>query len=229
MLKILNRKSIKGFNRIEWKLDKNPSPYAGQINKGNQNYEQEEHSRFLRGSGIIALPGEYRVKMIYNQAISEAAVNVIYDPRSPAPDIRVMKGNYHRADEIGSRIKDLNSRYQKFFDCNGVIAKVDELSGKYMVFGDSVRSFQDSLRKKYENIDRKLTSRPDGLFSKINETRVLTTATGRLSENEEKSVSEALTALDEASKLINDFLDNDWVIYRQNLSGKSVPVNAVLK
>jgi photosystem II stability/assembly factor-like uncharacterized protein len=220
---------IKGFNRIEWRLDKNPAPYAGQINKGNQNYEQEERMRFLRGSGIIVIPGEYRVKMSYNHSVSEGRVNVMYDPRLPVPDIKVMRENYRRADELVSRIKELNSQYQKFFDCNSLMTKIDDLSRKYMVFGDSVRSIQDTLKAKYESIDKKLTTRPDGLFSKINAIRALTSATSKLSENEEKSINEAISALMEATKLINDFLDNDWVMYRNALNRKTVPVNAVIK
>jgi hypothetical protein len=92
-----------------------------------------------------------------------------------------------------------------------------------------VRSFHDPLKSKYDSVGIKLTSRPDGLFSKINASRVLTGATGKLSENDEKTVKDAIDALDEASRIINDFLDTDWVNYKRNLSGRSVPVNAIIK
>jgi photosystem II stability/assembly factor-like uncharacterized protein len=219
----------KGFNRIEWRFDKNPSPYAGQINKGNQNYEQEDRNRFLRGSGIIVIPGTYTAKFISKEVSSASAVNVLYDPRLPAPDKKVMSENYLRADSIALKIKDLNSLYQKFYDCSTLLTKVDEMSRKYMVFGDSVRSFHDPLKSRYDSIERKLTSRPDGFFSKINASRVLTGATGKLSDTDEKTVAQAIDALDEASGIISDFLDRDWVNYKRSLSGRSVPVNAVLK
>jgi len=219
----------KGFNRIEWRMDKNPAPIAGQINKGNQNFEKDEKARFLRGSGTIVIPGTYYVKALYGEASSTSKVKVIYDPRLPAPDTKVMRENYLRADSIGANIKELNSQYQKFFDCQSLFTKVDEMMRRSMVFGDSIRSFHDPLKSKYDSIDRKLSARPDGLFNKINGSRVLTTATGKLTESEEKSVRVAIDAINEAADLLKSFLEKDWVNYNRSLSGRKVPVNAVLK
>lgn len=229
VMKNIEAEVKKGFNRISWKLDKNPAPYAGQINKGNQNYEKESRARFLRNSGIIVIPGGYNITVNYNQSGSTAGLKVAYDPRLPAPDINIMRQNYKRADSIGSRINELNSLYQRFFDCNSDIAKVEEASHKNIAFADAVREFQSAMKEKFDSIDTKLTSRPDGFFSKINESRVLTTATGKLTDNEEKKVNDAISALDNASKLMDDFLNKDWVNYRKNLAGKTISMEDILK
>jgi len=140
-----------------------------------------------------------------------------------------MKQNYKRADEISLKIKDLNALYQKFFECTTLITKVDDLAKKNQPLAESVKDFHPQLKGKYDGLERKLTSRPDGLFNKINGSRVLTTATDVLTETEEKSVSAALTSLDEASKLLNEFLNTDWPAYQTSLSNKQVSVEAVIK
>ncbi|HVN59469.1 MAG TPA: hypothetical protein VMT63_14310 [Bacteroidales bacterium] len=219
----------RGFNRVEWRLDKNPSPYAGQINKGNQNSEEQERARFLRGTGAIVMPGHYKAHIEYNNASSDGSISVIYDPRNPSPDISAMKENYKRAGIFQGKVKDMNDLYQKFYDAGVVIGKVDDLSSKYMVLGDSVRSFQYPIKARYDSIDRKLTERPGGLFSRINESRILNTATGKLTGNDVKTLEDAEAALDEATRLLGSFLETDWPAYRRKLDGMLVPVNAVLK
>jgi photosystem II stability/assembly factor-like uncharacterized protein len=218
----------KGFNRIPWRFDRNPSTTAGQINRGNQGNEQGQ-GRFFRGSGINVIPGDYTVKMEYNGGKSSAKITLLNDPRLPSPNVSAMKKNYKRADEIALKIKDLNALYQKFYECNTLISKVDDLTQKNKAFAESVKDFHPQLKEKYNSTERKLSSRPDGLFNKINGSRVLTTATELLTEAEEKSVSAAITGIDEAAKLINDFLQTDWVGYQNNIAGKQISIEAIIK
>jgi hypothetical protein len=85
------------------------------------------------------------------------------------------------------------------------------------------------LKEKYDGLERKVSSRPDGLFAKINGYRILATATEALKENEEKNVADALSALDEAVKIVNDFMNKEWPAYQKNMAEKTVSVEAVIK
>jgi hypothetical protein len=218
----------KGFNRISWRFDKNPTPTAGQINRNNQS-EQEGRGRQFRGSGASVIPGEYIARLSYNGESATTKLIVKNDPRLPSPDIDAIKQNLKRADEIAKGIKDLNASYQKFYDCSSTITKIDELVKKNQVFAESVKDFHGQFKTKYESLDRKLTGRPDGLFSKINSSRVLSTATKQLTADEEKTVSVSITSLDEAIKLIKDFITIDWVNYQKNLSDKQISLEAIIK
>ena len=208
----------------------NPSPLAGQINRGStQNDEQNERARFFRNMGNNAIPGEYILKVTYNGGTSASKLSITGDPRMPAPNIAVMKQNYKRADEIGSRVKLLNDEYQKFYNISSLITKVEELSKKNSALAGAIKDFHPKLKEKYEGIEQKLSSRPDGLFSKINGYRVLATATDTLKDFEEKNVANSLAALAEAEVLIKEFMGKDWPEYEKSLSDKQVSVEAVVK
>jgi photosystem II stability/assembly factor-like uncharacterized protein len=218
----------KGFNRIPWRFEKNPTISAGQIIRGNQN-EQESRGRQFRGQGANVIPGEYTVKFSYNGENSTSKVIVNNDPRLPSPDIDAIKQNLKRADVISKSIKDLNSSYQKFYECNTIITKVDDFTRKNKEFAESVKDFHGQFKTRYEGLDRKLTSRPDGLFAKINNFRVLSSATKQLTSEEEKTIAEAIKAIDEAQKVINEFMNSEWIGYQKNISDKKISLDAILK
>jgi photosystem II stability/assembly factor-like uncharacterized protein len=220
----------KGFNRIPWRFDRNQVTMAGQINRGNQGDQpQGRGGRFFGGSGINVIPGEYSVKMDYNGATAYSKIKIMSDPRLPLPNVTAMKANYKRADEIAGKVKELNSLYQKFFECSSLITKVEDLSNKNKAFAESVKDFHPQLKQKYDGIERKLSARPDGLFNKINGSRILTSATDVLTDAEEKGVTAAKNALEEASKLIDDFLKTDWPAYQNSISGKQISIEAIIK
>ena len=218
----------KGFNRLSWRFEKNPMLSAGQINRNNQN-NQDNRNRQFRGSGASVIPGEYSVKLNYNGGSSTTKLIVKNDPRLPAPDIDAIKQNLKRADGISKGIKGLNDSYQKFYECNTTITKVDDLARKNSTFAESVKEFHNQFKTKYDGLERKLSGRPDGLFVKINNFRVLTTATKHLTEDEEKTVAESIASLDEALKILNEFLSVDWNGYQNNLKNIQVPLEAVIK
>ncbi len=218
----------KGFNRISWRFDKNPMPSAGQINRNNQN-DQENRNRMFRGSGANVIPGEYSIKLSYNGENSTTKLLVKNDPRLPAPDVDAIKQNLKRTDDISKGIKELNASYQKFYECNKIITKVDDLVRQNKAFADSVKDFHNQFKTKYESLDRKLSGRPDGLFVKINSYRILTTATKQLTSDEEKTVTESITSLDEAIKILNEFMSVDWVVYQKNLSTRQISLEAIIK
>jgi hypothetical protein len=219
----------RGFNRLSWRFDRNQMPMAGQITRPSPTTDQER-SRFFRGmGGASVIPGDYIVKVSYDGAESVSAIKVSGDPRLPSPNTDAMKANYSQADRLSERVKELNAQYQKFFDFGTTVTKVEEFARKSKQFEESIKDFHPALKEKYDALERKLSSRPDGLFSKINGARVLTTATDVLSETEKTSVNEATASLDEAVRLIGDFLDKEIPAYRENLAKKQVPVEAVIK
>jgi hypothetical protein len=218
----------KGFNRFSWNFDKNPSISAGQINRNTENFQSGRNRQF-RGMGASVIPGEYSLKISYNGETSSSKIIVRNDPRLPAPETEAIKKNLKRADEIAKGIKQLNDSYQKFYECNSLITKVDELARKNLTFAESVKDFHSSLKAKYESIENKLTSRPDGLFAKINSFRILASATKQLTADEDKTVIESVKSLAEASKLIEGFLTTDWPGYQKSISNKQVSLDAVIK
>ena len=218
----------KGFNRISWRFDRNQMPSAGQINRNNQN-EQDNRNRFMRSSGVNVIPGEYTIKMTYNNGSSSTKLAVKNDPRLPSPNVDAMKQNLKRADGISIKIREINDSYQKFLDCRSTLTKVDDLARKNTIFAESVKDFHSQLKNKYDSIEKKLSSRPDGLFIKINGFRVLVSATQALTPAEEKTVVESELSLNEALKLLNDFMSVDWITYQKNLADKQIPLDAVIK
>jgi hypothetical protein len=106
---------------------------------------------------------------------------------------------------------------------------VDDLTKKNKAFAEAVKDIHNPLKEKYNAADRKLTTRPDGLFAKINASRVLTSATGALTESEEKTVKEAITAIDDAVKVINDFMNTEWPGYEKGFADKMISVEALIK
>lgn len=218
----------KGFNRISWRFDKNPMPVAGQINRPSQ-FDIEGRARQFRGAGNIVIPGDYSVRLSHNGDTSSTTIKVRNDPRMPFQDISTLKQNLRRADEIAKRIKELNDLYQKFNVCSATINKVEDLTKKDSVFAESVKDFHSQFRTKFDTLERKLTGRPDGLLAKINNYRILTNATKQLTADEESTITQSIKSLEEAYKNLNEFLNTDWAGYQKNLSGKQVPIDAIIK
>ncbi|MGQ9619729.1 MAG: VPS10 domain-containing protein [Bacteroidales bacterium] len=227
VIRNLEADAQKGFNRIQWRFDRDPVPTAGLIQRSQQSATQSE--RMARFSGIRALPGEYTVKITYNGSAASAKAKILYDPRMPEPDLDAMKKNYRRGDEIASKIYELNGLYQKFTEFNAIITKIDELASKNIIFAEVIREFHNPLKEKYQADEKRLTGREEGLFMKINASRVLFTATGELDENQEKTVREAFDAMKEAKMLLEEFISKDWPEYQKKLTEKSVPVEAVIR
>ena len=236
----------KGVNKLRWRFDTNPIPTAGQITRVQPQGQPAEQGRAQFGGGgaggtgggggrggfgggANAMPGDYTIKLSYNGGTSSSMINLKSDPRLPAPNTEIMKANLKRVDPIATRIKVLNEAYQKFYDCSIMITKVDDLTKKNPAFAESLKDFHPQLKEKYDGIERKLSGRPDGLFVKINGYRVLTTATNVLTEEEEKTVASIPASIDEALKIINEFLSVDWVGYQNNLSNKQIALEVILK
>jgi hypothetical protein len=211
----------------------NPVVVAGQINR--QIGQSGAGPSFAgRGGGggfggfSQVIPGDYTVKMSYNGSTTSSKITVRSDPRTPAPDTYIMKENLKRADPIIKRIRELNEAYQNYYECNQLITKVENLTSGSKEFSESVKDFHPQLKAKYDGLERRLSGRPDGLFNTINRFRLLMTATSTLSEEEERTLNNSVTSIEEAIKLINDFISDDWPLYKKNLSSKQVPADALI-
>jgi photosystem II stability/assembly factor-like uncharacterized protein len=220
---------IKGFNKINWRLDRNPFPMPGQINRNNQQQDQGERPRMFRPMGASVIPGDYLIKAKAGGIESAANITVESDPRDQAPDISAMKSNYARADMNYGKIKEMNGLYQKFYDFGLTVTKVEEYSRKNKAAEEAVKDFHPQLKSSYDKLENKLSLRPEGLFAKISGLRTLTTATAALTEGEEKTVNEAILALEEATKLLSEFNEKEIGAYQKNLAGKMIPLEVVFK
>jgi len=161
-------------------------------------------------------------------SLSFSKITVRSDPRSPAPDTGAMKQNLKRTGPIVNRIKDLNILYQRYFECSHSISLVENLSSKSEAFAVSVKDFHPRTKGAYDALERRLSGRQAGLFSKINEYMILYTASTALTEDEEKSVSASAEAIEEAITQINSFLSREWPDYLKNLASKQISLDAVL-
>ncbi len=216
----------KGFNRVEWRFERDPMPVAGQIQREIQSSGQNTRMRFSR---IKALPGEYKVRMTYGGMSDSAKAVIVSDPRLPLPDTSEMRKNFKRANDLSNKIINLNNLYTKFFNINNTITKIDELCTKDTTFASLVKDFHNSFKKKYQDIERRLSNSDAGLFRKINSARILYTATGKLSQDEEKNIDEAYNAEKEAESLINEFLSSDWPDYEKKLAEKLIPLIKLIR
>lgn len=218
----------KGFNRVYWRFDINPLPTAGSLPRANQASAGTDQ-RLQRFSGVTVIPGEYRVKISCRNYFSVSKAFAESDPRIQAPDVRAMQQNRKRGYEITEKIVKLNADYQRFSECGQLIAKSDEMIAKNYAFAKEIRGFHDVFKKKYQEAERKLTNRDDGLFMKINRYRILFTSESALTDIQEKSVDEVFTSIDQAVKLINDFLNSDLPEYQKQMAGRMVPAEVFLK
>jgi photosystem II stability/assembly factor-like uncharacterized protein len=218
----------KGFNRLNWRFDRNPPATAGQINRNNLN-DQEVRGRQFRGPLTNVIPGEYFLRFIYNGESSSTKIIVNSDPRLPAPDTAVMRKNLKKADDISKEIKELNTSYQKFYNCSNIITKVDDFIKKDPAFAESFKEDHGKVKSKYEDISKKLTERPNGLFAKINAFRILVTATKQLTSEEEKTISESINSLTEAKRTMSDFMNSDWLTYQKSLTERKVSLESAIK
>jgi len=218
----------KGFNRAYWRFDINPLPSAGSLQRTNQT-SSESSDRLQRLSGISVIPGEYKINMSYKNSVSTSKAVAESDPRKELPDISAMKQNRKRGYEIAEKINRLNTGYQKFSECGQLIAKADEMIAKNLAFAKEVRDFHNPFRTKYQEAERKLSGRDDGLFMKINRYRILFTTERALTEEQEKSIDESNVSIEQAFRIIDDFINTDLPEYQKQISSRMIPADLLLK
>ncbi len=216
----------KGFNRFMWRFDRDPLPQLEY--PSGQTQQQDSRIRYYRGLGGSVIPGNYTVTLSSGSASSTAKVKVNHDPRMDAPDTDALKKNYERARAIGSRIESINVRLKPLAQVRESLAKSEGLIRENPGFAVAVAEEYKAVKEELASMDKAFSNRQDGLSARIGGYRVLLTATGALTEQENKAVADAETALDEGLKLADAFMAGSWANYIKKLSQITLPGDAVV-
>ena len=222
----------KGVNRFSWRFDRDAAPIAGTINRGGQENEalraaMQQAGR--TGGGGRVHPGTYKVRMSIGGESSVTEIKVINDPRLDAPDVEAATRNLGEAEPFIPRITALNELYQMFYDCNQIITKVDEFVRMDQRIATELNDVHAPLRDKYNAAERRLSGRPEGLFARINNYRILTTAARSLTPSERAQIEAVSPAIVEATSVINEFLNSEWPKYLEQLKAKKIPIEPLIR
>jgi photosystem II stability/assembly factor-like uncharacterized protein len=207
--------AVRGFNRITWRLDRNPLPQL--TYPSGQDQQQDPRARFFRGSGGTVLPGTYTVTISGGTDKSSSTIKVSPDPRMAAPDIDALRKNHERAVTFGAGIESLNTKLRTLTTVRESLAKTEKLIEKHPDFAAAVSEEYRSVKEGLAKLDDAFGRRQDGLTSRIGGYRVLLTASGPLTGQEEKGFADAEAALAEAATITAAFLDGSWARYRAKL------------
>jgi photosystem II stability/assembly factor-like uncharacterized protein len=221
----------KGFNRLTWRFDQNGTPMAGTVIRSGQEAAGRAGAGAggFRMGGAQVLPGTYKVRMSRGGSTSMTTITVLSDPRMTPPNVAASKKNQTEGAAYLPSIVALNELYTKFFECSTIISKVEEFASSDKNIGEVVKDIHTPLRTKYNEIERKLTGRPEGLFAKINNYRVLMTATSELTETQRAQVGEVNSSIGQANELMKTFLEKEWPAYLEQIKTKAVPLGLILK
>ena len=212
VVKTMEANTVKGFNRITWRFDRNVLPQATLQDQG-----EGPGARYSRGMAGIVIPGTYKVNFKLGDEVAETSVTVKPDSRLPAQDFEAMQRNQLRAEAFGLKVTAFNSKLEIFTEMKKQVAKADELIAKQPIFAEAASDAQKTIKEAITKLEEALNSRPQGLLQRINAYRMIMMATGTLSPQEEKSITDAEAALREAEILLNGFIEKDWAAYRQVL------------
>jgi len=224
-VKSVERDASKGINRFIWRLDRDALPQASY--PALQQQQQEPWMRNYRNYGGAVMPGTYTVTLKAGDATSETPVKVSADPRIEAPDTDALRENFARAESFGARITELNEKLVLIKSVRESIAKSEELSKNNPGFAEAIKTIHKTVKEEVAKLDEAFGRRQSGLVSRINGYRSLMMASGAPSQQEEKGMTDAVTALEDAGKMIDQFLTGPWAEYKEtlkkiNLTGDSV-------
>ena len=222
----------KGFNRLSWRFDRNAAPVAGMIPRTGQEGQGRQGGgagfQGARMGGGRVLPGTYKVKMTLGEESSTTEITILNDPRMESPDIEAANKNLAEADSYIPKIIALNQLYEKFSEISTVITKVDEYVGMDSRIAEEVKDVHNPFKEKYTTAERRLTGRPEGLFVKINNYRILTTSTRELTADEIAQVAAVSGAIEEATKLMNEII-SEGPQYLEKIKAKKIPLEVVIR
>ncbi len=223
-VKSIERDALKGFNRFTWRLDRDALPQASYPAAQQQ---QDPWMRYYRNSGGAVIPGKYTVALKRDNAVSETLVHVSADPRMEAPDTTALRRNFERAEAFGARIEVLNEKLALIKSVRESLAKSEELSKNNPGFAEAISGIHKTVKEEVVKLDEAFGRRQSGYVSRINGYRSLLMASGVPSQQEEKGMTDAIAALEEGLKIIDQFLTGPWAEYgdtlkKINLTGDSV-------
>lgn len=213
-VKSIERDASKGFNRFTWRLDREALPQATYPAEQQQ---QDPWMRYSRNYGGAVMPGTYTVALKAGDASSETVLKVSSDPRMEAPDTDALRKNLERAEAFGARIKELNEKLALIKSVRESLAKSDDLSKNNPGFAEAIKDIHKTVKEEVAKLDEAFGRRQPGLVSRINGYRSLMMASGVPSQQEEKGMTDAEAAFEEAMKMIDQFLTGPWAAYTEAL------------
>lgn len=217
----------KGFNRFIWRFDRDPLPQLEY--PSGQGQQQDPRARYFnRGFGGNVIPGNYTVNLSSGDGTSKTRVRVNHDPRMDAPDTVALRKNYARARVFGSQIESLNALLLPIAKVRESLAKSEKLINEDHGFAAAVGEEYKAVKEELAKIDEAFGRRQDGLSGRIGGYRVLLSAAGPLTEQEEKTVADAGAALDEAQKLAEALTSGSWKRYVDKLRQATISGDAVV-
>lgn len=204
----------KGFNRFTWRLDRNATP---QVSYPSEQELQDPRARYYRNFGGMVIPGNYNVTLKKESETAETMVKVNADPRMAAPDTDALRKNLERAETFGVRINELNEKLKVISSVRKSLAKSDDLISRNTGFAERLSGIHKTVKEDLAKLDEAFGRRQDGLSSRINGYRTIMMASGVPSQQEEKGMTDAVAAMEEAEKMINEFLGGSWASYADAL------------
>lgn len=207
--------AARGFNRFTWRFDRDALPQASYPTAQEQ--QDPRTARNYRNYGGMVIPGNYTLTMKKDGEAAETRVKVNPDPRMTAPDTDALKRNLARAEAFAIRINELNEKLKAIGDIRESLAKSDNLISRDPDFANAVSGIHKTVKEEFTRLNEAFSRRPDGLISRINGYRSIMMASGILSHQEEKAMSDAEGAMEEALKMVNGFIDRTWSDYTEAL------------
>ncbi|MFN2313710.1 MAG: hypothetical protein ABR531_04595, partial [Bacteroidales bacterium] len=155
-------------------------------------------------------------------------VKVNADPRMAAPDTDALIRNLERAGAFGARISELNEKLKIISIVRESLAKSEELISRDPGFAETMSGIHKTVKEDLTKLDEAFGRRPDGLSSRISGCRSLLMASGVPSQQEEKGMTDAEPAIQEAEEMINEFLGGSWASYTDALKKITLTGDAVI-
>jgi photosystem II stability/assembly factor-like uncharacterized protein len=215
----------KGFNRIRWNTDMDSPEIPGVIRSSSP--DARGRSMFRRGAPV--LPGKYMAEAQIEGKSSSGHIEVRSDPRMEAPDTRAIMANMKRADDLQQRIREYNTHYADFIGIGEEMTKISALITDEMSFAEEHKELYKKVKAEYDRISNMISNRREGMAQRMMGINVLYTSKEALSDTEEKSVEDALKALDEAEELIKGFQSEEWNSYRKFFIDNNITLDKLIK
>ena len=218
--------ATKGFNRVIWRLDRNPLPQAT-YPSGQQ--MQDPRARYYRNAGGPVIPGIlFSLTEKGLLTVRRQVVKVSADPRMAAPDTDALVKNLDRAEAFGVRVNNLNGKLKFISTVRESLARSEELIARNPGFAEAMTAIHKTVNEELAKMDEVFGRRQDGLVSRINGYRSLLMASGVPSQQEEKGMTDAVAALEEAEKLIDGFMEGPWKEYAATLKKINLTIDSVI-
>ncbi len=217
--------AVRGFNRFTWRFDRDALP---QVSYPAAQDQEDTRARYYRSFGGMVIPGYYTVTLKKDGDSSETRVKVNPDPRMAPPDTEALRRNLVRAEAFSTRITGLNEKLKVISTVRESLAKSDELMVHDPGFAEAISDIHKTVKEELAKLDEAFTRRQGGLVSRINGYRSLVMASGVPSEQEELGMTDAMAAMDESEKLMDEFLGGAWAAYTEALKKTNLTGDAVI-